>query len=456
MSSNDGLQYQNQSDKNAMIQADLTGFFGDHFRRIDSPMKEMYIELAQLSKNLTEIQRDITMRRCVVKKEEMEQLMNKTELLEKKVMDHVVLIEELQPILGIGWHEQLEKIKRQQNLFKQKMRDIQCIQEYAKRAKQTALTLKPFAFYMASVIAVTDSRRSEMVELAPMEKICLQICNIEPDSQKRIEAIEKEEEAQRQAREAARIEEQQVAIKAKQNLKTTKERRRKTSTSSSTIIVENSRDRNSMGTPVTRSSKRRQKIHLENLNCDEVASIMSGSGRSISPRDLLTSPTMTSEDSMNSSSAPSPIDEILEGKSQGSIDGSNYIFQPLSKTTDNSKAPPSSLNLQQQHSLQSPVQLMPPPTPPKSPMAQISPIPVPISVIPPPPPPPPVGFVAPIHSPLEEATSPSSSQPGMLKKPKLPTSSVDSPSYETVMAREQLLVAIKERFKKNENEEEDD
>ena len=67
----------------------------------------------------------------------------------------------------------------------------QYLQDYARRALQTAFTLRPFALYMASVIAITDNKRSELIQLAPMEEICMQICNLEPDSKQRVEAIEK-------------------------------------------------------------------------------------------------------------------------------------------------------------------------------------------------------------------------------------------------------------------------
>uniref|UniRef100_A0AC34Q0U2 Uncharacterized protein n=1 Tax=Panagrolaimus sp. JU765 TaxID=591449 RepID=A0AC34Q0U2_9BILA len=445
------------------MQSDLTGIFGEHFKKLEEMIKEMTIELSSLSKSLIEIQRDITLRRCVVKKEEMEKLISRTELLEKKVYENEVIMEDLQPVLGLLWQEQLDRIRRQQSLYKQKLRDLQYIQEYSKRAKQTALTLRPFAFYMASVIAVTNVRRSDTIELAPMEEICQQICNIEPDSTKRIEAIMREEEIQKRHREIIKEEEKMTVLNAKQNLKPTKERTRRTSTnSSSSVVVENCRERNNMmGTPATRSSKRRSKLkEFENqINLDICET---SSQRSVSPRELVRSPTITSDGSLQSSPIPSPIDEMISlmiesdepkqhekpvlkptppvenvNHRNSQIESNNCLISPTSASSENVGIPQNE-PLNQNCQSKSPQPIVPV---------------LPISVIPPPPPPPPANFVAPIRSSIsvDEPISPQS-QPAMLKKPKLPSSSsIDSPSYDTVLAREQLLVAIKERFKKSGN-----
>ena len=44
---------------------------------------------------------------------------------------------------------------------------------------------------LAAVTSIIDWRRCHRPELAPMESICLQINTIEPNSQHRIEAIQK-------------------------------------------------------------------------------------------------------------------------------------------------------------------------------------------------------------------------------------------------------------------------
>lgn len=453
------------------MQSDLTGTFGEHFRKLEEMIKEMTIDLSSSSKSLLEIQRDITLRRCVVKKEQMEKLVLRTELLERKAFENGLIMDDLQPIFGLIWQEQLDRIRRQQSLCRQKIRDLQYIQECSKRAKQTALTLRPFAFYMASVIAVTDIRRSDTIELAPMEEICQQICNIEPDSTKRIEAIMREEEIQKRNREIIKDEEKMTVLNAKQSLKPTKERTRRTSTNSTnSVVVENCRERNNlMGTPTTRSSKRKSKLkefeNIKNLDVCETSS-----QRSVSPKDLIRSPTVISDGSLQSSPIPSPIDEmiglIIEPEKDGTkqVENLNSVVKSIVLMSEVVKEHLNNGNSQIEsdiplkltavpieHGENTRISQVESPNRNSSKSSQlIAPV-LPISVIPPPPPPPPANFTAPLRTSLsidESISSPT--QPTMLKKPKLPSSSsIDSPSYDTVLAREQLLVAIKERFRKS-------
>ena len=56
---------------------------------------------------------------------------------------------------------------------------------------QVSQQLKPFATQMASLISVIDVRRSGPAMPSPMEQICQEIAQIEPDSLSRVAAIEK-------------------------------------------------------------------------------------------------------------------------------------------------------------------------------------------------------------------------------------------------------------------------
>uniref|UniRef100_A0A914XYY5 RING finger protein 207 n=1 Tax=Panagrolaimus superbus TaxID=310955 RepID=A0A914XYY5_9BILA len=391
------------------LMGDLNGFFEEQYKKVELPLTQLSFELAYITKNLIDIQRDMTLHRMVIKKEDMESLIERCEALDRKVFDHVTLTDSLQQVLRDGWQEQLDKIRRQQNIFKQKLHEGQYLQDYARRALQTALTLRPFALYMASVIAISDTKRSDLIQRAPMEEICLQICNLEPDSRQRVEAIEKEEEARRQQQERAKIEDQRPVREAKQSLKVTKEPRTKKKSTSSSVVIEPSRDRDAMGSVVTRASIRRQKLEAQHHTTgDSSFNTSTCSNGSLSPRDFPNSPTS------DISPIPSPVpSEDMRSSLQSAV-----VPQSLPSPT-----PALATEIP---STSSPV--------------------VPISIIPPPPPPPPEGYITPIQTSSEDQIYHHPSPILTLKKPKL--SSIDSPSYETVRAREQLLEAIKERVKK--------
>jgi hypothetical protein len=446
--SNSGSAEQNHRLQIIPLMGDLNGFFEEQYKKIELPLKQLSFELAYITKSLIDIQRDMTLHRMVIKKEDMESLIERCEALDRKVFDHVTLMDSMQQILRDGWQEQLDKIRRQQSIFKQKLHEGQYLQDYARRALQTAFTLRPFALYMASVIAISDSKRSELIQRAPMEEICLQICNIEPDSRQRVEAIEKEEEARRQAREVARVEEQRPVREAKQSLKVTKEPRTKRKSTSS-VVVEPSRDRNSMGSVVTRASIRRQRLEAQHHAGDSSFNTSTCSNGSLSPREFPNSPTMSD---ISPSASPVPSEDMpqLEASTSASLPQATPVSAVEVPSTMASPVPNMS-----RMATASPVPIMPMSTTvsptPIAPLTTAS-SPVPISVIPPPPPPPPEGFVAPVQAFLEDSPHQQHSSPmAMLKKPKIP--SIDSPSYETVRAHEQLLEAIKERVKKIEPDE---
>uniref|UniRef100_A0A914QVM2 RING finger protein 207 n=1 Tax=Panagrolaimus davidi TaxID=227884 RepID=A0A914QVM2_9BILA len=380
------------------IIGDLNGFFEEQYKKVELPLKQLSFELAYITKSLIDIQRDMTLHRMVIKKEHMESLIERCEVLDQKVFDHVTLMDSLQQL-----HEG------------------HYLQDYARQALSTALTLRPFAIYMGSVIAISDNKRSELIQPSPMEEICLQICNLEPDSRQRVEAIEKEEEARRQAREAARIEEQRPVREAKQSLKVTKEPRTKKKSTSSSVVVEPSRDRNAMGNVVTRASIRRQKLEAQHNSAtgDSSFNTSTCSNGSISPFEFPNSPIMSD---ISQASSPVPFEDMPSAS-------------PLILPQPPVPLPPPST---------SPL-ILPQPVPATEMPSTSSP--VPISIIPPPPPPPPEGHIAPIQPSTEEPVVHHPPPVATLKKPKLP-SSVDTPSYETVRAREQLLEAIKERVKK--------
>lgn len=96
---------------------------------------------------------------------------------------------------------------------------------------------------MANLISVIDVRRGGTITPSPMEQICLEITQIEPNSAGRVAAIEKEEELRRLAKlevEKATFD-QKEAVKMRQKLKEVKIAPPKQQRTS--LILEMDRDR---------------------------------------------------------------------------------------------------------------------------------------------------------------------------------------------------------------------
>jgi hypothetical protein len=56
---------------------DLAGAFGDQFARIDVPLRQYTIEMSNLTKEVQESQRDLTLRRCLINKDRVKMLITR-------------------------------------------------------------------------------------------------------------------------------------------------------------------------------------------------------------------------------------------------------------------------------------------------------------------------------------------------------------------------------------------
>uniref|UniRef100_A0A914EP98 RING-type domain-containing protein n=2 Tax=Acrobeloides nanus TaxID=290746 RepID=A0A914EP98_9BILA len=382
---------------NIQFMVDLNGAFGEQFKKVELPLKQFAKEISWVSKMLVDIQRDITLRRCVVDKDELKELITRCEQLEQKVCHHSTTIQSLQPIFREIWQETLDRVRRQQSIFKQKIDEIGYLQEFAQQARTTAQNLRPFAIYMASVISIVDGKRSQIIELAPMEQICLQITTITPDSRQRIEAIEKEEECRKMAKEKERIETEHEAQSVKKHLKIRKEPSLNKPRPSSAVLVENSRDRLSVELSF-KSMRKREKSERSSI------------------------------DDLFQTRSPSPMIESISSLSGdlGLSIASPCALSPI-ETRPASTSPVSASNSPRVRAMSSPeAQERSSETNARARMPE--------GGIPPPPPPPPI----PIFD----------NDKSSVKKEKSGFFSTPTSSFEAVCVREKLLESIKERVKK--------
>uniref|UniRef100_A0A915AEQ5 RING finger protein 207 n=5 Tax=Parascaris univalens TaxID=6257 RepID=A0A915AEQ5_PARUN len=232
---------------------DLAGAFGEQFAKVETPLRQYNREITRLSQRVQEMQKDLTLRRCIIDKEIIEKLIRRCVDLDTRVGQQSALINDLQPQLQQIWQEQLDRVRRQQILFREKIEEMIILRENARHVSSAARQLEPFAVCLAAVSSIIDRRRCHPPDPAPMESLCLQINTIEPDSQHRIEAIEKEEQNRRLAQDQKKREEQLKFASAKKQLKTTKEQKILTrestrNSASKARIVNTTRDRSRGGT----------------------------------------------------------------------------------------------------------------------------------------------------------------------------------------------------------------
>lgn len=56
---------------------DLAGAFGEQFARVETPLRQFSHEMAKLGKKVQELQRDLTLRRCIIEKDSVGDIINR-------------------------------------------------------------------------------------------------------------------------------------------------------------------------------------------------------------------------------------------------------------------------------------------------------------------------------------------------------------------------------------------
>ncbi|CEF62135.1 RING finger protein 207 [Strongyloides ratti] len=245
--------------------SDITTESDELLRKIEMPLKSFSLECSNISHELQEAQKDITQRRCLINDTTIDEMIERCKSLKSKINNHTSLIQSYQPILRQIWQLNLDNVRREQSIFRTKLDESLQLGDSIKTLTITAEKIKPFLDYLTSVVYTVNEKLVKPPDLAPMEKICLEICTIEPDSKTRCEAIEKEEEARRHAQEQKSCNEKIDFINATvKNLKHSKDgikrkSRKKTKaflSDHSCILASDDRDRNSFKvyTPKARTS----------------------------------------------------------------------------------------------------------------------------------------------------------------------------------------------------------
>ncbi|KAI6213529.1 hypothetical protein M3Y94_00161100 [Aphelenchoides besseyi] len=233
---------------------DANGAFAEQFQKIDLPLKQFSDETALLSKDLLGLQRDITFNQRMVDKKTVDELIQRCEEMDQKLQAHSSTVNEIYSGLISTWNEQMEVLQKQQLLVNYSAHDLATLQQFTQQVLETSKKLQPLTNFLSSVI---QTIRPAAVEVTPpMEQICNQIVNLHPDSKQRVEAIEKEEEQRRIAREKEKRAGEEEARGLKKGLRETRKSKIRPI---SVLVVENNRDRNVL-VEQTISRKRQQRL----------------------------------------------------------------------------------------------------------------------------------------------------------------------------------------------------
>uniref|UniRef100_A0A0N4Z0W2 RING finger protein 207 n=1 Tax=Parastrongyloides trichosuri TaxID=131310 RepID=A0A0N4Z0W2_PARTI len=311
-------------------------------KKIESPLRNFSLECVNISHELQEAQKDITQRRCLINDDTISDILKKCENLKIKIDKHTSVIKSYQPILRHIWQSSLDNVKKEQTIFRTRLDESLSLGESIKNLTITAQKIKPFLDYLTSVVYTVNEKLVRPVDLAPMERICMEICTIEPDSKLRCEAIEKEEEARRHAQEQKSCDEKIDFMNATvKNLKHSKEGiKRKTRKKNgaflsdhSCIVASNDRDRNSFRTYSTKARTNTISSCESMSSLLDESEIVASARYVISPHNFVSvqsipvSPPLVEEESLDY--IPPTPDPIKEPDSHVNITTINKSIQQL-------------------------------------------------------------------------------------------------------------------------------
>ncbi|KAL8572624.1 hypothetical protein ACOMHN_016474 [Nucella lapillus] len=187
---------------------DAKGPFADHCVEFETAHREVLQKFDKLKMACQELQRDVTMRRCLAKKEEIQRLKERIDGLQLQLESHFTVLHTKQQALEKHWEESLQRIANEQDLYQAQMLDVNRLKQESERLRVITGQLTSF---VSSIAAVTERLAPKLNQACVngdqenqiMTLLLEEINAVQPDSQQRVEAIRDVEE-ERQVKTASR------------------------------------------------------------------------------------------------------------------------------------------------------------------------------------------------------------------------------------------------------------
>ncbi|XP_069116461.1 RING finger protein 207-like isoform X2 [Argopecten irradians] len=183
---------------NKLKLAEGKGAFAEHCQDFDTSHKSLSQMVERLKSHLQELQRDLTLRRCLTKQTVMEELQGKVEQVEQKLEGHKTRMEQKQPLLEKHWEECVQRITCEQEVYQAQLQDVMRLHQETSHLRTI---LNQLSRFVTSITALTERLAPKLATSSKesdhdnqIAAIFEQINTMEPDSQHRVEAIRTAEE----------------------------------------------------------------------------------------------------------------------------------------------------------------------------------------------------------------------------------------------------------------------
>ncbi|GFN77005.1 RING finger protein 207-like [Plakobranchus ocellatus] len=132
---------------------DAKGQFAEHCREFENAHRDLLHRFEQMKSQCQELQRDLTMRRCLAKKDEVLELGVKIEDIQSVLDKHYNTLENKLPLLEKHWEESLERIVNEQDLYQAQLQDVMRLKQESQHLRVITSQLVSF---VSSIAAVTE------------------------------------------------------------------------------------------------------------------------------------------------------------------------------------------------------------------------------------------------------------------------------------------------------------
>ncbi|RUS90927.1 hypothetical protein EGW08_001324 [Elysia chlorotica] len=177
---------------------DAKGQFAEHCREFENAHRDLLQRFEQMKSQCQELQRDLTMRRCLAKKDEVLRLGVKIEDVQSNLDRHYSILENKLPLLEKHWEESLDRIVNEQDLYQAQLQDVMRLKQESQHLRVITSQLVSFVSSIAAVTERLAPKLGQSSQISDQENqmasLLDEINAVQPDSQLRVDAIRGAEE----------------------------------------------------------------------------------------------------------------------------------------------------------------------------------------------------------------------------------------------------------------------
>lgn len=177
---------------------DAKGQFAEHCCEFESAHRDLLQKFDLMKSQCQELQRDLTMRRCLAKRDMVLQLGQKIEDVQTSLDKHYSTLESKLPLLEKHWEESLDRIMNEQDLYQAQLQDVMRLKQESQHLRLITSQLVSFVSSIAAVTERLAPKLGQSTQMSDQENqmasLLDEINAVQPDSQLRVDAIRGAEE----------------------------------------------------------------------------------------------------------------------------------------------------------------------------------------------------------------------------------------------------------------------